>query len=205
MTESRARRPQVPLAQRRAELAEAALQVMRRDGAWTMTTRAVATEAGVPHGTVHYAFSSKEALLQAVVQADTDFAVQYFAAAARSGGSPGEVLAQAFAGYAERVIDDPQTELVLQELSLMAARDPALGQTFAPETDGYRQAMAGLLSELAARTDGRWDAPMDVLVEHVLATLFGLSASWLLHRDDQLLRSALSEAARATAERLRPT
>lgn len=64
------KRPHVPLEQRREELVETAVRVMARDGAWALTTRAVAAEAGVPHGTVHYAFSSKDELLRAVLRRD---------------------------------------------------------------------------------------------------------------------------------------
>lgn len=65
-----AKRSHVPLEQRRSELVETAVRVMARDGAWALTTRAVAAEAGVPHGTVHYAFSSKDELLRAVLRRD---------------------------------------------------------------------------------------------------------------------------------------
>lgn len=37
-----------------------------------LTTRAVAKEAGVPHGSVHYAFHSKDELIRAVVRDDID-------------------------------------------------------------------------------------------------------------------------------------
>lgn len=65
-----AKRSHVPLEQRRSELVETAVRVMARDGAWALTTQAVAAEAGVPHGTVHYAFSSKDELLRAVLRRD---------------------------------------------------------------------------------------------------------------------------------------
>ena len=65
-----AKRSYVPLEQRRSELVETAVRVMAWDGAWALTTRAVAAEAGVPHGTVHYAFSSKGELLRAVLRRD---------------------------------------------------------------------------------------------------------------------------------------
>lgn len=45
---------------------------MARDGAFGLTTRAVAKEAGVPHGSVHYAFHSKDELIRAVVRDDID-------------------------------------------------------------------------------------------------------------------------------------
>ncbi|CAM2838627.1 TetR/AcrR family transcriptional regulator [Corynebacterium propinquum] len=65
-------RKRVPAEQRRRELTAVAHTVMARDGAFGLTTRAVAKEAGVPHGSVHYAFHSKDELIRAVVRDDID-------------------------------------------------------------------------------------------------------------------------------------
>lgn len=198
-----ARRRQVPVAQRRAELAEAALRVMRRDGAWTVTTRAVAIEAGVPHGSVHYAFSSKEAMLQAVIAADTEHAVNYFARAGETGGTAVQVLAAAFRAYTDGIKADPQTELVLQELTLMAAREPALRDLIAQSGAGYRASVERMLTDLARRCGGEWDASVGLLAEQLLGTMFGVGIAWLVDRDDALLDAVLEDVARSTAARLR--
>lgn len=65
-------RKRIPAEQRRRELTAVAHTVMARDGAFGLTTRAVAKEAGVPHGSVHYAFHSKDELIRAVVRDDID-------------------------------------------------------------------------------------------------------------------------------------
>ncbi|UNU75480.1 TetR/AcrR family transcriptional regulator [Corynebacterium pseudodiphtheriticum] len=65
-------RKRIPAEQRRRELTAVAHTVMDRDGAFGLTTRAVAKEAGVPHGSVHYAFHSKDELIRAVVRDDID-------------------------------------------------------------------------------------------------------------------------------------
>lgn len=208
MSPPRARRPQVPMAQRRTELAEAALKVMRRDGAWTMTTRAVAAEADVPHGAIHYAFGGKEGLLRAVIAADVESAAAIFAGGVgfvgegAAEGSPAEVLHSAFRRYTDRVVADPETELVLQELTLMGARDPALRALVADWSAGYRRSMSDLLAELADRSGRSWQAPVEVIAEQLLAVLFGCTVSWLVERDEPLLRAALAEAAEAAAARL---
>ena len=53
--------------ERRAQLVEAAIAVMTRDGITKATTRAIVGEAGVPLGVFHYCFDSKAALLERVV------------------------------------------------------------------------------------------------------------------------------------------
>ena len=65
-------RKRIPAEQRRRELTAVAHTAMARDGAFGLTTRAVAKEAGVPHGSVHYAFHSKDELIRAVVRDDID-------------------------------------------------------------------------------------------------------------------------------------
>lgn len=195
------RRRQVPVAQRRAQLADAALRVMKRDGAWTVTTRAVAAEAGVPHGSVHYAFTTKEALLEAVIVADTEHAIAYLLAAAQS-GTPAQALAAATGAYAQAVRSDPETELVLQELTLMAAREPRLRDLMTRSHETYRAGMTALLTELARRHDARWDAPVGAVADHLLGALFGAGTMWLVERDDARFDAALADLASATAARL---
>ncbi|UQV58402.1 TetR/AcrR family transcriptional regulator [Corynebacterium pseudodiphtheriticum] len=71
-SDSQQSRKRIPAEQRRRELTAVAHTVMARDGAFGLTTRAVAKEAGVPHGSVHYAFHSKDELIRAVVRDDID-------------------------------------------------------------------------------------------------------------------------------------
>lgn len=202
MSTPRPRRPQVPMAQRREELTEAALRVMGRDGVSALTTRAVAVEAGVPHGSVHYAFSGKHGLLKATIAADSDSAVRLFESVATQDATPAEVLERAFREYTDRVVADPETELVQQELTLMAVRDSSLGALVAEATTVYRESLGRLLTGLADQTDQTWDAPVPIIVEQLLGLLFGITVMWLLDRDETLLRASLADAARATANRL---
>jgi AcrR family transcriptional regulator len=58
----------VSTADRREQLIDATINVMRRDGVQAATMRAVATEAGAQLATVHYCFEDKNALLAAAVQ-----------------------------------------------------------------------------------------------------------------------------------------
>lgn len=190
------------MARRRADLTAAALRVMARDGAWALTTRALAAEAQVPHGSVHYAFSGKAEIMRAVIAADTDSAVQIFATVSAGGGSAQEVLARAFSAFVDRVVADPETELVLQELTLMAVRDPDLGELMAGSEDGYADSLEALLEDLAQQVGGTWDAPVRVIVDQLLGLFFGSTQSWLVHRDEDRLRAVLVDAAQAFGARL---
>ena len=61
----------LPVAERREQLIEAALAVASRDGIDAATVRAVAAEAGVSLGVVHYCFQDKDELLRAMAHAIT--------------------------------------------------------------------------------------------------------------------------------------
>jgi AcrR family transcriptional regulator len=58
----------VEAAVRRRQMVTAARAVLAREGVARATLRAVAAEAGVPLGTMQYAFRSKEQLLRAVIE-----------------------------------------------------------------------------------------------------------------------------------------
>jgi AcrR family transcriptional regulator len=61
----------LPMADRRDQLVEAAIAIAAREGIEAATVRAVAVEAGVSAGVVHYCFSDKNELLTCMAQAIT--------------------------------------------------------------------------------------------------------------------------------------
>jgi AcrR family transcriptional regulator len=62
----------LPLADRRDQLIAAAISIAARDGIEAATVRAVAVEAGVSAGVVHYCFSDKNELLTCMAEAITE-------------------------------------------------------------------------------------------------------------------------------------
>src|SRR5882762_5619620 len=56
--------PRLAVAERRRMLIAAAARVMARDGIAQTTTRAITAEAGMPRGSFHYCFRSKDELLR---------------------------------------------------------------------------------------------------------------------------------------------
>lgn len=58
----------IPVTDRREQLIDATIQVMRRDGVRSVTMRAVATEANASLAAVHYCFESKNTLLGAAIR-----------------------------------------------------------------------------------------------------------------------------------------
>ncbi len=196
------KRTHLPVEQRRAQLVAAAMRVMQREGAWALTTRAVAREAGVPLGAVHYAFGSKSELVRAVFQADRDRATALLRRAVEAGGTPTEILTRALLGYVDSVVADPGAEMVLQELTMMGGRDDDLRAAARESTEQYRSDVLDLLCRVAEASGGTWAGDVDVLAESVLGLLFGASVNWLCTGDDDLFRRCATDAAETLAARL---
>lgn len=222
-------RKRIPAEQRRRELTAVAHTVMARDGAFGLTTRAIAKEAGVPHGSVHYAFHSKDELIRAVVRDDIDRSTAAFrrfaapeanvpehagqaagsdatpehaASPAEQAVSPEGILHAAFASYADNLIGDPWEEAAQQELALMCARDEQLRVIMQESNASYRELIGSILDYLAAATGKTWAQPADMLAENILGALFGTAQLWLIDRDDATLYASLATLAKVYAAQL---
>ena len=222
-------RKRIPAEQRHRELTAVAHTLMARDGAFGLTTRAVAKEAGVPHGSVHYAFHSKDELIRAVVRDDIDRSTAAFrrfaapeantpehagqaagsdatpehaASPAEQAVSPEAILHAAFASYADNLIGDPWEEAAQQELALMCARDEQLRVIMQESNASYRELIGSILDYLAAATGKTWAQPADMLAENILGALFGTAQLWLIDRDDDTLYASLATLAKVYAAQL---
>lgn len=192
------KRAHLPVAQRRAQLVEAAMQVMLRDGAWGLTTRAVAAQADISLGALHYAFDSKADLIGAVFAADIDSAAAVVSEAMDAGGSPEMMLRRALRSYAEVLRRAPTAELVLQELTLMGVRDEALQKLASRAVEDFRAEIARFLRHIGVGGSG---VPDTVLAESLFAQLVGLAQNWLSTGDDALLDACLEDVAVQMAAR----
>lgn len=215
-SDSQQSRKRIPAEQRRRELTAVAHTVMARDGAFGLTTRAVAKEAGVPHGSVHYAFHSKDELIRAVVRDDIDRSTAAFrrfatpeantpehaASPAEQAVSPEGILHAAFASYADNLIGDPWEEAAQQELALMCARDEQLRVIMQESNASYRELIGSILDYLSTATGKTWAQPADMLAENILGALFGTAQLWLIDRDDATLYASLATLAKVYAAQL---
>nr|WP_174257655.1 TetR family transcriptional regulator [Phytoactinopolyspora alkaliphila] len=108
---------------RRAEIIDATLRVVERDGAAGVTHRTVAREAGVPASLTTYYFATLDDLLVAALTEVSDEYVRQLDEIVESGGDEVGGLAElivAAAGNGRR------RALAERELSTLAARRPAL-------------------------------------------------------------------------------
>ncbi|MFB4197244.1 TetR/AcrR family transcriptional regulator [Streptomyces carpaticus] len=170
---------------RRAQIIEATLTIVRRDGATGVTHRTVAKEAGITTSLTLYYFATLDDLLVAALTSVTDEYTHRIRRLIESDDAPLDGLAQLIA---ESAGPGRERALAERELSTLAARRPALR----PAARRWRESVA----ELARTQTDDPDA-----VEAVVALSDGLCAAILLNdekADPGHIRAVLGRALRGT-------
>jgi len=182
----------LPVAERREQLIEAALAVASRDGIDAATVRAVAAEAGVSLGVVHYCFQDKDELLRAMAHAITSANLQR---------SLGELPEQ---------VDDPDTviegvldalwtgikesrgpQLLSYELTTSSLRHSELNQVAIEQYRGQWAAAEQVLDLVERAAHVGWSVPRGHLARTVVAVIDGYSLAWLVDGDSEAARAGL--------------
>ncbi|MBB5472604.1 AcrR family transcriptional regulator [Cellulomonas hominis] len=201
------------VADRRRALVDAAVRVIARDGVAGATTRAVVAEAGMSLASLHYAFPSREHLLEAVV---AEVTVQERLAAEvgllplpEDPAGPAEraledVIRDGLERYVDLLEADPQREQALLELALYAMRTPGQRASIVAQYDVYRASAAASLTAAALATGSRWTVPLDDAARALVMVTDGLTTAWLADRDTDAARRTARFAARALAALAEP-
>lgn len=114
---------------RRAVVADAALELLGREGARAVTHRAVDVEAGVPTGTCANYFRSRSQLLVGMAQRIFTLLAPDPSRLDELEGLPLDEAGPAYAGYVvERFLARPNLARALVELRLEATRTPDVAQ-----------------------------------------------------------------------------
>ncbi|GAA3081168.1 TetR/AcrR family transcriptional regulator [Streptomyces roseofulvus] len=191
--------PRLPAAERREQLAEAAIRVMIRDGVAKTTTRAVVAEAGVPLGAFHYCFRSKEELFQTVIERIMERNLPPAGLAHPAGATPYERIRAILHAYWELVRTRPDEHLVTYEVTQYALRRPGLADLARRQYRHYLDVNRAHLESMARTAGLAWTVDLAVLARHGLGVLDGLTLTWLVDRDDEQALAALDEYARYLA------
>jgi AcrR family transcriptional regulator len=177
--------------ERRAQLLEAAMRVVARDGVAAATTRRIAAEAGISLGIVHYAYRSKNELLGDVALAAT----QQLVAAAVDSIEPGAGIRDNLRRAVRAIMDiaesDPEAQLALYELTTFCLRDAGLAAVATAQYAGYVVACREVLAALAGAAGVRFRADLDVLARLLETVVDGGMLAWLTDRDTASTQAAL--------------
>jgi len=200
--------PYVKADVRRAQLVAAAREVLQREGMAGATLRAVAAEAGVPLGTVHYIFPSKEQLLRAVLE---DVVEEISDAAGTAAGTETDFASAmrrtALEVWSDLVEAQPEKQLMQYELTMWALRTKGMADVARWQYELYLDVLATLWTKAAERGGVTLAVPADQLARLLLAGVDGLILQYLTIGDaeranadlEALVRELVRYAAPASA------
>lgn len=180
----------LPIGERRTHLVRAAVEVAARDGLEHTTVRAIALEAGVSLGVVHYCFRDKAAILRAVARELTVGSLNdAFIGQEVSPDNWAQVLADS---YTQMVVSDPNRQLLALEIMLESLRDPDLAGVATEHLQLRLQNMEKHLLRAGEALGLMWDSPRE-LARYVLRQVDGTVLIWTVDRDVDALRLAMGE------------
>ncbi|KGM11468.1 TetR/AcrR family transcriptional regulator [Cellulomonas bogoriensis] len=188
-----------PAAERREQLLDAAVAVMREGGVAAATTRAVADRAGLPQGAFHYCFRSKDELFTALLDRELDACLAHVWDTVAGGGDLESVISGALGALLGRVRSDPEYHLLTAELVGVAARTPALAHIARREHTTYVDRAEQMLHGWQGPGGPMEPAAARALAEALVVASTGLTTAWLSTRDDDAARSTVQLLASALA------
>jgi len=189
----------LPLPERRAHLVDVALRVAARSGLDGVTVRAVAREAGVSLGTVHYCFDGKEDLLREMGRALVAAAVDPVLEVRTLDADFRTVLHAGADGLMAGLRHMAGRRLLSFELSTAGARSPAMGDIARVHIAQVYDMTVGVLTELAERSGVRFRIDLPLLARMIAAFIDGIELRWLVERDDAATLAAFHELAEIVA------
>lgn len=189
---------------RRAELLEAAIRVMARDGVAKATTRAIVNEAGMTLGAFHYCFDSRAQLLELV----TETLTERYVAEVRSLFAPHkdirDSVLDSLHAFWKGFEANPGEHQISYELTQYALRNPGFEDIARRQYEIFLRAFASLL-ELAADNAGiEWTQPVPILARYVQSVIDGLNMTWLVDRNSDHSQAVLQLLADHLLQYARP-
>ncbi len=136
-------------AERRRDLCDAAIRLLADDGAKGLSHLKVDRRAGVPDGTTSFYFRTRSALLRAVAERLAELDLADLQSVADSSDAPGAAPSRL-----SQVVIQAGTQPQLSrtkaryELTMQAARDPALAAILERATDGFTKLHREILVQL---------------------------------------------------------
>ncbi|GAA4361912.1 TetR/AcrR family transcriptional regulator [Angustibacter luteus] len=176
----------VKASERRRQFVHAAREVMAREGVSGTTLRGVAAEADVPLGTLHYAFATKDLLMQAVIEDVMAEISEVLQATADVDGGLEHALRQGLDDYWQRmVVGKPQEQLMQHELLIHALRTPGMESLARWQMDRYCRIVAAWCQEAASNAAETCAVPFDTLARVIVAAVIGIVLQYVADPDER--------------------
>ncbi|WP_168582147.1 TetR/AcrR family transcriptional regulator [Gephyromycinifex aptenodytis] len=180
----------VPAEQRREQLIEATIALAIEEGLAAASVRRIADKANVSLGVVHYCFSSKEALINAVAEAFITPILGPVGEALAGVADQGveEKARLAFQTFWDVTHHSPGRQLLSYELAAWSIRGDGVAAKLLYQT--YLDAIEMFITE-GVGVVGTDALPTRTLARMVLSVADGVMLSWLVDRDDEATQKAL--------------
>ncbi|GAA1859740.1 TetR/AcrR family transcriptional regulator [Myceligenerans crystallogenes] len=195
MSDSRGSRRRT-LDERRQEIVEAGLRVALREGVESVSVRAVAQEAEISLGTVHYCFEDKAEMLRAMGRAIALTASEPALAALDQGHDPETLVEAAATSLLDGLKQNQHMRLLTFEFALAGVRNRVLREVAQGHLDQSYRMTKEYLNRLADRAASRFSVDIDFLSRFVAQQIDGIEIGWLVDRDDVVAQRAFDELAR---------
>ncbi|RSM76574.1 TetR family transcriptional regulator [Amycolatopsis sp. WAC 01375] len=184
--------PYVEASVRSRQFVAAAREVMLRDGVTATTLRAVAAEADVPLGTLQYVFSSKEALLRAVIEDVVEEISTVLTGTVELDRGLAHAIRQGLTSFwSELVADHVKLQLMQGELLHYALRKPGQESMASWQYRRYVAVLTGWCRGAAVDAGEKCALPYDRLARVMLAGVDGLIAQYVCEPDEERARADL--------------
>ena len=199
----------VKASERRGQLVAAARAVLSRDGVAGATLRAVAAEAKVPLGTLHYVFATKELLITAVLEDIRDEVSAVFEATETSAGLEAAIRDVVQNYWKQLVVKDPALAVMRHELFVYALRTPGLENLARWQIEGYTRIVSEWSQEAAGKAGETCAVPFDTLARVLVGSVIGIVLHYLSDHDrtrsERDLRAAMEMLVRLADVHPAPT
>ncbi len=181
----------MPVAERRQQLLGAALAVARTHGIDAATVRAVATQAGVSLGVVHYCFEDKTELLRALAEQVPGEASVQVIEALPDRATISDALAIAVETLWRNMRENRGARILTHEMTVAGLRDDGLTDVIQTQYAQSRATAELFLTRIAEVTHVEWTVPLEPLCRSMIAVVDGYSLAWLVDGDDEAARGGL--------------
>ncbi|SFR73820.1 transcriptional regulator, TetR family [Agromyces sp. CF514] len=194
----------IPAPERRVALIEAALRVVSRNGIAQATTRAIVAEAGMSLASFHYAFDSRDELIDELITTVIDRTRGAVMPEDFAGGTLVDVLEAGIVRYFEHLRADPEHEQAMLELTHYALRSPERHPLARAQYARYVELAEQSLELAAEHSDSVWTVPIARVARTLVAFTDGLTVTWLVDRDDDAALAVAHAAADALSRMAEP-
>ena len=184
---------------RRLAIVEAALRVIAESGVPGATTRAIVAEAGMSLASFHYAFASRDEMLEELIAYVVEHQTIAAFSSIRFGTDIRTTLRDGLQAFFEAMVVDADHERVLLELMLFAMRAPALSTLPQRQWAKFYAGATELLNAAAVNADIVWSRPIDEVARILITHTDGLTLAWLANHDRAAATTVMDIAADSIA------